>query len=178
VTNSIFVIMARTFAPPDERLKSVIAREKQIPVVFQAARQNLKNPPPIYVDIALEQIPGLISFFQKDVPEAFKEVKDQSLLSEFNTVNQKVMGSLKQYQECIQKDLKPQAHGDFRIGADNFSKKLLYNEDVDIPLPRLLEIGMANLRKNQEEFKAVAAKIDPNKKPQQILQDLEKYHPA
>ncbi len=178
ITNSIFVIMARTFAPPEVRLKSVIAREKQIPAVFQAARQNLKNPPPIYVDIALEQIPGIISFFEKDVPEAFKDVKDQALLTEFHTVNQKVMDSLKQYQAWIQKDLKPQAHGDFRIGADNFSKKLLYNEDVDIPLPRLLEIGMANLRKNQEEFKAVAAKIDPNKTPQQILEELEKDHPA
>lgn len=178
VTNSIFIIMARTFAPPEQRLKSVIAREKQIPGVFQAARQNLKNPPPIYVDIALEQIPGIISFFEKDVPEAFKDVKDQQLLSEFHSVNQKVMDSLKQYQEWIQKNLKPQAHGDFRIGADNFSKKLLYNEDVDIPLPRLLEIGMANLRQNQAEFKAVAAKIDPNKTPQQILEELEKDHPA
>ncbi|HZS26446.1 MAG TPA: DUF885 domain-containing protein [Candidatus Angelobacter sp.] len=178
VTNSIFVIMARTFAPPEQRLKSVIAREKQIPAVFQAARQNLKNPPPIYVDIALEQIPGIISFFEKDVPEAFKDVKDQAVLGEFHSVNQKVIDSLKQYQEWVQKDLKPQAHGDFRIGADNFSKKLLYNEDVDIPLPRLLEIGMANLRHNQAEFKAVAAKIDPNKTPQQILEELEKDHPA
>jgi len=71
ITSSIFVIMARTFAPPEQRLKSVIAREKQVPAVFQAARQNLKNPPPIYVDVALEQIPGIVSFFQKDVPEAF-----------------------------------------------------------------------------------------------------------
>ena len=60
VTGSVFLVMARTFAPPEQRLKSVIAREKQVPAVFQAARQNLKNPPPIYVDIALEQVPGLI----------------------------------------------------------------------------------------------------------------------
>ncbi len=93
ITNSIFVIMARTFAPPEERLKSVIAREKQIPAVFQAARQNLKNPPPVYVDVALEQIPGIIGFFQKDVPEAFKDVKDQALLDEFKATNQKVMDS-------------------------------------------------------------------------------------
>src|SRR4029077_19767199 len=101
ITNSIFVIMARTFAPPAERLKSVIAREKQVPAVFQAARQNLKNPPPIYVDVALEQIPGLISFFQKDVPEAFKEVKDQALLAQFQAANQKVMDELKNYGQWI-----------------------------------------------------------------------------
>jgi uncharacterized protein (DUF885 family) len=178
ITNSIFGIMARTFAPPAQRLKSVIAREKQIPAVFQAARQNLKNPPPIYVDVALEQLPGIISFFQKDVPEAFKAVKDQALLAQFHASNQKVMDELKSYQEWLQKDLKPRAHGDFRIGADNYRKKLLYNEDVDIPLDRLLEIGMANLRLNQQAFKDTAAKIDPNKTAQQILEELGKDHPA
>ena len=178
ISGSIFVIMARTYAPPDQRLKSVIAREKQVPAVFVAARQNLKNPPPIYVEVALQQIPGIVGFFQKDVPEAFKDVKDQKLLDEFHASNQKVMDELNQYKAWIEKDLKPHAHGDFRIGADNFSKKLLYDEDVDIPLPHLLEIGMANLHKNQEAFKAVAAKIDPNKTPQQILEELEKDHPA
>jgi hypothetical protein len=178
ITNSIFVIMARTFAPPAERLKSVIAREKQVPAVFQAARQNLKNPPPIYVDVALEQIPGIISFFQKDVPEAFKDVKDQALLAQFHTANQKVMDELKSYGQWIEKELKPQAHGDFRIGADNYGKKLLYDEDVDIPLARLLEIGMANLRLNQQAFKDTAAKVDPKKTPREILAELEKDHPA
>ena len=178
VTNSIFVIMARTFAPPEQRLKSLIAREKQIPAVFQAARQNLKNPPPIYVDVAMEQVPGIIGFFHNDVPAAFKDVKDPALLKEFQTVNQQVMESLKQYQQWMEKDLKPQAHGDFRIGAENYRKKLLYDEMVDIPLDRLLEIGMADLRKNQQQFKEVAAKIDPAKTPQQILEELEKDHPA
>jgi uncharacterized protein (DUF885 family) len=178
ITSSIFVIMARTFAPPEQRLKSVIAREKQVPAVFQAARQNLKNPPPIYVDVALEQIPGIVSFFQKDVPEAFKDVKDQALLAQFRTTNQKVMEELKSYQQWMEKDLKPRAHGDYRIGADNYSKKLLYDEDVDIPLDRLLQIGMANLRLNQQAFKDTAAKIDPSKTPQQILEELEKDHPA
>jgi uncharacterized protein (DUF885 family) len=178
ITSSIFVIMARTFAPPEQRLKSVIAREKQVPAVFQAARQNLKNPPPIYVDVALEQVPGLISFFQKDVPEAFKHVKDPALLEEFQASNQKVMDELKSFQQWMEKDLKPRAHGDFRIGADNYRKKLLYDEAVDIPLDRLLEIGMANLRQNQQAFKETAARIAPAKTPQQILEELERDHPA
>jgi hypothetical protein len=178
ITNSIFVIMARTFAPPADRLKSVIAREKQVPAVFQAARQNLKDPPPIYVDVALEQIPGIISFFQKDVPEAFKDVKDQALLAQFQSTNQRVMDQLKSYGQWMEKDLKSQAHGDFRIGVDNYSKKLLYDEDVDIPLARLLEIGMANLRLNQQAFKDTAARLDPNKTPREILAELEKDHPA
>lgn len=56
ITNSAFVLMERKFAPPDERLRSLIAREKQMPAVFTVARENLKNPPRIYTEIALEQL--------------------------------------------------------------------------------------------------------------------------
>jgi uncharacterized protein (DUF885 family) len=177
ITNAIFVIMARNYAPADQRLASVIAREKQVPAVFRAARLNLKNPPRIFVDVALEQIPGLIGFFEKDVPEAFTDVKDLALLKEFQSSNQKVMDELKSYQQWLEKDLKPRAQGDFRLGADTYRKKLLYDEDVDISLDQLLKIGMANLRQNQQAFKETAAKIDPAKTPQQILEELERDHP-
>jgi hypothetical protein len=103
VTNSVFVIMSRTFAPPADRLKSVIARERQFPAVFDAARANLKNPPRIYTEIAIEQLPGIVSFFQNDVPSAFKEVKDPALLAEFKKSNDQAMDVLKRYQEFLQK---------------------------------------------------------------------------
>ncbi len=57
-TNAIFVIMSRSFAPPAERLRSAIAREKLIPRLLQSARENLTNPPRIYTEVALEQIAG------------------------------------------------------------------------------------------------------------------------
>ena len=178
ITNSAFLIMSRKFASPDERLKSLIAREKQMPAVFDAARQNLKNPPRIYSEVALEQLPGIISFFQKDVPNAFKEAKDRQTIQEFQTTNQQVITALQGYQKWIKDDLLPKSSGDFKIGADNYRKKLLYDEMVDIPLDRLLEIGTANLRRNQDEFRRVAKLLDPNKTPEQILRELESDHPA
>src|SRR5665213_273320 len=68
VTNSIFVVMERPYAPINTRLRAAIAREKLIPQVLIEARKNLKNPPRIYTEIALEQINDLITFFQTDVP--------------------------------------------------------------------------------------------------------------
>ena len=178
ITNSAFVLMERDFAPVDERLRSLIAREKQMPAVFTAARQNLKNPPRIYTEIALEQLPDLISFFQNDVPNTFKSAKDQATIAEFRKTNAAVIAALESYQGWLKNDLLPKSNGDFRIGADTFGRKLLYDEMVDTPLDKLLEIGYANLRQNQAEFKHVAAKIDPKRTPQQILEELEHDHPA
>ena len=178
VTSSIFSLISREFAPPDARLKSVIAREKLIPRVFIEARANLKNPPRIYTEIALEQLPGIESFFAHDVPDAFSSVKDPQLLAEFNTCNAAVISALQKYQKFLKTDVLPRSRGDFRLGAENYRKKLLYEEMVDIPLDRLLKIGYDDLHRNQQELIAVAQKIDPTKTPQQIAEDLEKDHPA
>ena len=48
---------------------------------------------------------------------------------------------------------------------------------VESPLDRLLEIGRQDLKRNQEEFKRVAAQIDPKRTPDQILEEAEKDHP-
>jgi uncharacterized protein (DUF885 family) len=178
ITGSVFVIMSRNFAPQPERLKSVIARERQMPAVFAAARANLKDNPKIYTEVAIEQIPGLVSFFQSDVPAAFKDVKDPKLLADFKASNDRVIAELKSYEDFLQKTILPASNGDFKIGAENYRKKLLYDEMVDVPLDRLLEIGTANLERNQAEFKRVAALIDPTKTPQQILEKAESDHPT
>jgi len=175
---AIFVIMSRNYAPAAERLKSVIARERLIPRMLQSARENLSNPPRVYTEVALEQVPGIVGFFQNDVPAAFQAVADQALLAEFHRSNQAVMDALRAYQGWLQHDLLPRSKGDFRIGAENYRKKLLYDEMVDTPLDRLLAIGYENLRHNQEWFRRVAAEIDPKRTPQQILQELESDHPA
>src|SRR5438309_7247113 len=57
VTSSIFSLIKRDFAPPEERLRSVIEREKQIPRALTQARGVLRNPPKIYARIAIEQLP-------------------------------------------------------------------------------------------------------------------------
>jgi uncharacterized protein (DUF885 family) len=176
-TESIFQIMKRNFAPQEERLRSVIAREKLIPKVFEAARKNLNNPPRVYTEVAIEQLPGVIGFFKEDVPKAFSEVSDEKLLAEFKKTNQAVIEALGKYQAFLEKTVLPASKGDFPIGAEKYSKKLLYEDMVDIPLDRLLEIGYADLRKNQAHLKEVAAKIDPNHTPHEVLAELEKDHP-
>ena len=177
-SNAAFVIMSRKFAPAAVRLTSLIAREKRMPKLFADARANLKNPPKIYTDVALEQLPDIVSFFEKDVPLAFKDVTDRALLDEFHKTNAAVVRELNSYQAWLKSDLLPRSNGDFRLGADNYRKKLLYDEMVDIPLDKLLEIGFADLRRNQQWFRDTAKKINATKTPQEILEQAERNHPA
>ena len=178
VTNSIFTIMERPYASVDVRLHAAVEREKLIPQVFVEARTNLKNPPRTYTEIALEQIDDDISFFQNDVPQAFAAATDAQEKAEFAKTNAAVIDAMKSYAAWMKTDLLPRSNGDFRWGADTFRKALAYNEMVDIPLDKLLQIGYDDLHKNQAEFARVAKEIDPTKTPQQELAELASIHPA
>jgi uncharacterized protein (DUF885 family) len=178
ITSSAFSLMERKFASPDDRLRLLIAREKLMPAVLQAAHVNLKNPPKIYTDIALEQLPGLVSFFQNDVPEAFKAAQDANLKTQFAFTNAAVIAALQDYEKWLRSDVLPRSHGDFRIGEQTFRDKLKYDEMVETPLPELLKIGYADLHKNQAAFDKLAHEIDPTRTPQQVLAELTSMHPA
>jgi hypothetical protein len=177
-TRAVFGLISRQFAPPAERLKSVIARERRIPAVFEAARENLKRPPRVYTEIALEELPGIIRFFEKDVPAAFEGVRDEKLLDEFVAANQAVIDAIGQYERFLKETVLPRSDGDFRIGAELFRKKLLFEEMIDTPLDELLRVGYADLRANQRAFTRTAAEIDPKRTPQEVMAELEREHPA
>lgn len=178
LSGSAFSLMERKFASPDDRLRSLIAREKLMPSRLDEARVNLKNPPHIYTEIAIEQLPGIISFFEHDVPTAFQDAKDAAIKAEFAKTNAAVIDALQAYLAWLKNDLLAKSNGDFRIGAETFSKKLAYDEMVDLPLDKLLEIGWADLRKNQEHFKQVAKELEPEKDPRAVLEELGQDHPA
>jgi len=186
ITNSAFVIMERPYASTNIRLRSLAAREKLMPEVLLEARKNLKNPPKIYTEIALEQIDGNISFFQTDVPSAFLSGPDAATDTEakaaFAKSNAAVIEALKSYGAWLKSDLLPRSNGDYKFGAATFAKKLSYDEMVDIPpnggLDRLLQIAFDDLHKNQAEFARIAKEVDPQKTPQQVLAELASIHPA
>lgn len=178
VTGSAFTLMERKFAPANDRLRSLVSREKQMPADFAAARENLRDCPRIYTEIALEQLPGDIDFFQNTVPAAFTDAKDPQLQAAFKQSNAAAIAAMQSYQQWLKSAMLPRSNGDFRIGKDTFALKLLYDEMVSTPLPRLLDIGYADLHKNQAAFNALAKQVDANKSPEQVLQMLGDDHPA
>ena len=178
ITASVFALMERPYASADTRLRAVVERERLMPQVFAEARKNLKNPPKIYTEIALDQVDGIVSFFQNDVPAAFADATDGKTKAEFVESNAAVIAALKSYGEWMRTDLLPRSNGSFAFGADTYRKKLLYDEMVDTPLDRLLAINAENMKQNQADFARIARELDPGKTPREMLAELAHIHPA
>ena len=177
LTNTAYVMIKRRFAPPEERLRKLIAREKGMPGALQEAHKNIETPPRIYTQIAIDQLDGNRSFFQTAVPGAFKEVQDKALLDEFKKTNDAVIAALAEYKKWLQDDLLKRSTGDFAFGADTYRKKLSADEMIEVPLDELLAIADRDLRRNQAAFAEVAHNIDPKKTPAQALASIQADHP-
>jgi uncharacterized protein (DUF885 family) len=173
-------LMKRDFAPAASRLRSVIARLKATPPMFEALRANVDNPPKEFTDLAIRMGEGSIGFYRDTVGDWAKEAagKDAELFKEFNTANDAVVKSLTETVAWLKKDLLPKSKGTYALGSETFAKELLYEELVDIPLDKLLAIGEANLKRDQEAFRAVAKKIDDKKTAAEVMKALSDDHPT
>ena len=177
LTNTAYIMIKREFAPPDVRLRQLIAREKSMPTALAEARKNLDNPPRVYTEIAIEQIDGNRGFFQTAVASAFPTVTDKALLAELKQANDAVIAAFAEYKSWLQKDLLKRATGEFAIGEDTYRKKLAADEMIELPLDELLAIADKDLRKNQAAFAETAKLIDPKRTPLQVLESIQSDHP-
>lgn len=177
VSSALFVLIQRDFAPLEERLKSLIARSSRVPDVLASARANLQNPPAIYTQIAGFQIAAEIDFLKNQLPQAIAGATDETLKARFASVNGQAIQAYQDFLTWLNTDLTPRSHGNFAIGEESYSQKLLYDEMVSTPVAQLLRIGEAELRKTQEAFRTTAALIDASKPPLQVLADVSRDHP-
>ena len=177
LTATAYVMIKRTFAPAEERLRKLVAREKLMPAALAEARKNLDNPPAVYTQIALEQIDGNRHFFEDAVASAFPEVHDAALLSDFKQANDAVIAALGDYKKWLQDDLSKRSNGDFALGEATYRRKLAADEMVEAPLDQLLAIAERDLKANQAAFAEAARVIDPKRTPRQVLDSVEADHP-
>ena len=177
LTRTAYIMIKRNFAPPEERLRQLIAREKAMPAALAEARNNLQNAPRIYTEIAIEQMDGNRGFFETAVASAFPTVTDKALLTEFKQANDAVIAAMAEFKKWLQDDLLKQSKGNFAIGEATFRRKLAADEMIELPLDELLAIAERDLRKNQAAFAETARRIDPKRTPAEVLKALEADHP-
>lgn len=177
---AVDLIMKRNYAPKLERLRLLISRMQGIEPMLNALHNNVTEPPREFTELTLRICQGSVGFFRKEVAEWAKDAAgaDDALYSEFQSINRKVIAALEVTSRFLSTDQLPLSTGSFAIGPENFRKKLLYEEMIDLPLDKLLAIGEAQLEKDRQEFLAVAKKIQPNASPAEVMKTLSNEHPS
>jgi uncharacterized protein (DUF885 family) len=147
-------------ASAPERARRVLSKLRQTPRLIQAARDNIKEPPGIFVKVGIETMRGALKFIDEELPRAFAQVDDLHLLGELADAQTEAAHAVAAYIDHLEKEVAPRARGSFRLGQSVFEQKLKLDEGVGLPVERLLAIAMRELRSTQEAFKALASRMN------------------
>jgi uncharacterized protein (DUF885 family) len=173
------VYIKRNFAPLEDRVRSLVAIESQIPNILIAARTNLdeKLPRP-FVELGIQIARGSSDFLKKDLVAAVSGLKDEQLRVAFQAANRKAATALNDYATWLEREKLPKASLDFALGEEKFRRFLAQTELVDLRPQKILEIGTAQLKAEQAAFTEAAKKIDPNKSPIEVFKQIQSEHPT
>ena len=175
----VSVYIKRNFSPLDDRVHSIIAIESQVPNIMIAAKTNLDPVlPKPYVELAIQIAKASAEFLRKDLVEAVADLKDERLRSDFLESNRKAAAALVDYAGWLERERLPKANADFALGEEKFRRMLRETELVDLPPQRLLEIGIAQLQKEQTAFTEAAQEIDSSKSAVEVFKQVQSEHPT
>ena len=172
------IYIKRNFAPLEDRVRSIIAVESQVPNIILAGKTNLlPSLPKPFIELAIEIAKGSADFLRKDLVEALKGLKDVQLSAQFRQSNRKAAGALQDYANWLAKEKLPNATPDFALGDEKYQRLLASTELVDLPPQKILELGLQKLKEEQDIFAEAAKIIDPQKPPIEVFRQIQKEHP-
>ncbi len=173
------VYVQRNFAPLEDRVRSLIAIESEIPNILIAARTNLNEVlPKPYVELAIQIARGSSDFLKTDLVAAIAGLKNEEIRAAFQNTNRKAANALADYAAWLEREKLPKASLDFALGEEKYRRLLAQTELVDLPPDKILQIGMEQLKAEQEAFAEAAKKIDPDKSPIEVFKQIQSEHPA
>ncbi len=173
------VYIKRNFAPLEDRVRSIIAIERQVPNIIIAAKTNLNEVlPKPYVELAIQIAKGAADFLRNNLVAAIADLKDEQTRSDFTEANHRAVSALADYAGWLERNRLPKATPDFAIGEEKYKRMLSKTELVDLAPAKVLEIGLAQLKAEQQAFVEAAKEIDPNKPAPEVYKQIQAEHPA
>ena len=124
---AIYGLVAREFAPLPERLRSVTSRLEKLPKLLEQTRANLvpERVPAIHAETAVKQNPGVLSLVDELVVPAMSKLPETDR-ARLEKAIADARSAVQVHQEWLEKELKPKAKGDFRIGRALYDEKLAF----------------------------------------------------
>ncbi|NCF25447.1 MAG: DUF885 family protein [Gammaproteobacteria bacterium] len=125
--NAIYGLLARDFAPLEQRLDNVAARLTEFPRFFEQARASLQpeRVPKIHAETAIRQNRGIATIIDSLVVPRIEEVSSEAR-ARLEAAIETARAAIDEHQAWLEEELLPRANGDFRIGAELYDRKLAF----------------------------------------------------
>jgi uncharacterized protein (DUF885 family) len=182
ISGGVAGLADRDFAPVEERVEMILSRQSMIPQVLDAARANLEDVPALWAEQGVGQARGTARYFREDLIRALEaqglEQAPEELRERLEEGTSAAADRMEAFADWLAEDLLPRADGDFRLGAELFERKLQYDEHVDLSVDELREINEREIERYHEWIAEVAAEIDPDRSPAEVMAEITSDFPS
>jgi uncharacterized protein (DUF885 family) len=174
ISGGLYSLASLAFDTPERRMALAAERLRHVPEVLTAARENLKQPPRIYTEVAIEEFSGTHAFLKTGLAQAFASVQDEAVRARFADAQRPALEAVEKFVDWMRKDLLPASTGTFALGADLFRRKVALDEGIDLPVDELLRRGYELMRATQRQLQGVAG----DRPVKVLLKETSREHPA
>src|SRR6185503_5589864 len=162
ISSGVHNLMTMESFGAEARARQVVTKLAGVPTLVAAARENLKNPPRVFVERSIVM---------------FKGVADAGVKSDLSAAAGKARNAINDYVGELESKVLPVASGDWRVGTANVEARYRAEELIDAPAATLLAIGERELKKLQADFEATAARVNPKRPALAVWRDVLQDHP-
>jgi uncharacterized protein (DUF885 family) len=162
---AIYGLMAREFAPVEERLASVTARLEQYPRLFAQIRETLDpaRVPPVHAETAIKQNRGVLSIIDNMVRPHLEKLPEAGRVRLLKAIDA-TKDEVEKHQKWLEAELLPKARGDARLGKKLYDEKLAFTLAVGLTRAEIRERAEFELRRVRTEMYAIARGLQPDAK--------------
>jgi len=162
ISDGVHNLMTMESSAADSRARLAVGKLRQVPRLLSSARENIRNPPKVFVERSLLMFRGVSDMLSRDLPLAFAELADTALRNELTSAAASARDAVDAYAADLEQRVLPSATGSFAVGIANVEARYRAEELIDTPAAALLAIGERELATMRAEFSAAAARVDFN----------------
>jgi uncharacterized protein (DUF885 family) len=163
IGDGIYLLLARDFAPLEERLGNAALRLEKVPRVLEQAKRNLDLPAQVFTETAIRQNLGNIDLIRKDLAEAARGAP--ALEARIAEASTPALTALEDFQKFLETDLLPRSGGSFRLGPELHLKKLNLTLQSSIPPQEILRRAWGEFYRVRDEMFELARQIHEERFP-------------
>ena len=161
ITDGVHNLMTMESSVAAERMAKAASKLSLVPRLLASARENIKDPPRVFVARAIVMFRGALDLIAHDLPRAFDAVSDSAIQTSLKTASADASVAIQLYVKELETNVLPRATGSYAIGTAAVEARYWAEELIDAPAATLLAIGERELKKAQADFEATAARVDP-----------------
>lgn len=166
ISDGVHSLLTQSTLPKEMNITNAIARMAHIPRIIATAKSTITVPPPSVLETAILQNRGAIHFYEHEV---FTLAGNTPQLAAFKKAAEPIVAALRTHQEFLEKELRPRATGEWRLGKEKFARKLELVLDAGMTADEVLAAAEAELVRVRSDMYVVARQLWSKYLPKQPL---------